>query len=146
MTSVHDFARFKAERRTISMVTAYDAWSALLVAGSQVDAILVGDSLAMVIGGESTTVRATVAQIAYHTRAVALTSAGKFVVSDLPFLSFRKGLPAAMRAVGALVTSGAQAVNLEGVDGHEDVIRKILGDLTAAGVESTSVSGHSGMK
>ena len=43
MTSVRDFARFKADGRKISMVTAYDAWSARLVARSHVDAILVGD-------------------------------------------------------------------------------------------------------
>ena len=49
------------------------------------------------------------------------------MIADLPFLSFRKGIPAAMRAVGALVTSGAQAVKLEGVDGHENVIRQIIG-------------------
>ena len=55
MDSVHDFARFKTERRKISMVTAYDAWSAGIVARSQVDALLVGDSVAMVLHGHPTT-------------------------------------------------------------------------------------------
>jgi 3-methyl-2-oxobutanoate hydroxymethyltransferase len=126
MNSVHDFARFKAQGRKISMVTAYDAWSAHIVARSNVDAILVGDSAAMVVHGAPTTVTATVAMMALHTRAVARAAAGKFLIADLPFLSFRKGLPAAMRAVGALVTSGANAVKLEGVDGHEAVIRHII--------------------
>jgi 3-methyl-2-oxobutanoate hydroxymethyltransferase len=44
----------------------------------------------------------------------------------MPFLSFRKGISSGMAAVGALVRSGAQAVKLEGVDGHEDVIRRIV--------------------
>ena len=108
------------------MVTAYDAWSARLVARSNVDAILVGDSAAMVIHGHPTTLAATVELMAVHTRAVASASAGKFLIADLPFLSFRKGIPAAMEAVRALVTSGAQSVKLEGVAGHEDVIRHII--------------------
>ena len=124
--SVHDFARFKATRRKISIVTAYDAWSAHIVARSNVDAILVGDSAGMVIHGHPTTLAVTVADMAMHTRAVAHAAGGKFVVADLPFLSFRKGIAAAMRAVGRLVVAGAQAVKLEGVDGHERVIDHII--------------------
>src|SRR6516164_7949674 len=110
MTSVRDFARFKADGRKISMVTAYDAWSARLVARSHVDAILVGDSVAMVVHGHDTTVAATVKLMALHTRAVSRAAAGKFLIADLPFLSFRKGISPAMAAAGALVTSGAHAV------------------------------------
>jgi 3-methyl-2-oxobutanoate hydroxymethyltransferase len=138
MTAVHDFARFKAEGRKISIVTAYDAWSARIIARSNVDAILVGDSAAMVVHGHPTTLAATVGLMAVHTRAVARAAAGKFLIADLPFLSFRKGIPAAMNAVGTLVTSGAQAVKLEGVDGHEDVIRQIVGS-------GVPVMGHIGL-
>ena len=55
MTNVRDFACLKAEGRKISMVTAYDAWSAAIVGRSQVDAMLVGDSVAMVVHGHPTT-------------------------------------------------------------------------------------------
>jgi 3-methyl-2-oxobutanoate hydroxymethyltransferase len=126
MQSVRDFARFKADGRKISLVTAYDAWSARLVAHSNVDAILVGDSAAMVMHGHETTVAATVAVMAVHTAAVARTAAGKLVIADLPFLSARKGRTTAITAVDALMKSGAHAVKLEGVDGHEDVIRWII--------------------
>ncbi|MGH9723020.1 MAG: 3-methyl-2-oxobutanoate hydroxymethyltransferase, partial [Bryobacteraceae bacterium] len=119
MNTVRHFERFKTEGRKISIVTAYDAWSARIVARSRVDAILVGDSAAMVMHGHQTTIAATVPLMALHTCAVARASGGKFLIADLPFLSFRKGISAAMTAVGALVTSGAQAVKLEGVDGHE---------------------------
>src|SRR5258705_7137218 len=71
VTSVRDFARFKAERRKISMATAYDSWSARLVGQSAIDAILVGDSVAMVVHGHPTTVSATVPMMALHTAAVA---------------------------------------------------------------------------
>ena len=138
MHSVRDFARFKAEGRKISMVTAYDAWSARLVARSNVDAMLVGDSAAMVMHGHPTTLGATVGLMAVHTRAVASSAAGKFVIADLPFLSVRKGIPAAMTAVGALVTNGAHAVKLEGVDGHEEVVRHIVGS-------GVPVMGHIGL-
>ena len=126
MNSVQDFARFKAEGRKISMITAYDAWSARLVARSGVDAILVGDSVAMVMHGHSNTVAATVSLMALHTRAVASAAGGKFLITDMPFLSCRKGVRAAIAAVGALVRSGAQAVKVENVDGHEDVIAHIV--------------------
>ena len=138
MTSVRDFARFKAEGRKISVVTAYDAWSAGLIARSQVDAMLVGDSLAMVMHGHKTTLAATVELMALHTSAVARSASGKFLIADLPFLSCRQGIVVAMTAVGALMTSGAHAVKLEGVDGHEDVIRQIVGS-------GVPVMGHIGL-
>jgi 3-methyl-2-oxobutanoate hydroxymethyltransferase len=138
MNSVRDFARFKAEGRKISIVTAYDAWSARLVARSQVDAVLVGDSAAMVMHGHDTTVTATTSLMATHTAAVARAAAGKFLIADLPFLACRQGIAPAIRAVGTLMTSGAQAVKLEGIDGHEAVIRHIIGS-------GVPVMGHVGL-
>ena len=138
MTNILEFARFKAEGRKISMVTAYDAWSARLVAPSQVDAVLVGDSAAMVMHGHPTTLPASVQLMAVHTRAVATSIGEKFLIADLPFLSYRKGIPGAMTAVGTLMESGAQAVKLEGLDGHEDVIRQIVGS-------GVPVMGHIGL-
>jgi 3-methyl-2-oxobutanoate hydroxymethyltransferase len=138
MNSVRDFARFKTEKRKISLVTAYDAWSARIVARSRVDAMLVGDSAAMVMHGHHTTLAATVGLMALHTSAVARAAGEKFVIADLPFLSYRKGIAAAMTAVGALVTSGAHAVKLEGIDGHEDVVQQIVGS-------GVPVMGHIGL-
>jgi 3-methyl-2-oxobutanoate hydroxymethyltransferase len=121
-----DFARWKAEKRKISMVTAYDAWSARLVAGSMVDAILVGDSAAMVMHGYRATVHATLPMMRAHTQAVARAATESFIVSDLPFLTFREDVATAVRAVRVLVSSGAHAVKLEGVDGHDHVVRHIV--------------------
>jgi 3-methyl-2-oxobutanoate hydroxymethyltransferase len=138
MHAVDEFARAKAARRKISIVTAYDAWSARLVARSTVDAILVGDSAAMVVHGHDTTLPATLSLMAMHTSAVARAAGGKFVIADLPFLSYRKGIPAAMTAVGLLVRNGAQAIKLEGIEGHADVIRQIIGS-------GVPVMGHLGL-
>ena len=123
VTNVRDFARFKQEHRKISMVTAYDSWSAHLVDRSNVDAILVGDSAAMVMHGHRTTVPATIGMMALHTAAVARAAGSKFVIADMPFLSYRNGVSPAMRAVGALLRSGAHALKLEGVIEHADVAR-----------------------
>jgi 3-methyl-2-oxobutanoate hydroxymethyltransferase len=138
MTSIRDFSRAKADGRKISVVTAYDAWSARLIARSNVDAMLVGDSVAMVAHGHETTLAATIELMAMHTAAVSRCAAGKLVIADLPFLSFRKGLRTAMDAVGALMSRGAHAVKLEGVDGHEAVVTHIVGS-------GVPVMGHVGL-
>lgn len=126
MKRIPDFARYKRENRPISMVTSYDAWSARLVADSPIDAILVGDSAAMVMHGERSTVSATVEQMATHVSAVRRGAPEALLVADMPFLSFRKGIPAAMEAVEALVRAGANAVKVEGAEGHLDVVRHIV--------------------
>jgi 3-methyl-2-oxobutanoate hydroxymethyltransferase len=138
MKSVLDFAAAKAEGRKISMVTCYDASLARVLEASHVDCLLVGDSAAMVVHGHTDTLGATVELMALHTAAVRRGAPTRFLVADLPFLSFRKGVAAALDAVAAMMRAGAQAVKLEGVDGHEDVIRAIVGS-------GVPVMGHLGL-
>jgi 3-methyl-2-oxobutanoate hydroxymethyltransferase len=134
-----DFRRAKAEGRKLSMVTCYDYTFARLLAASAIDGILVGDSAAMVMHGHGSTLHATVDLIRLHTEAVARGAGDKFVVADMPFLSFRKGLTAALDSAHALMTAGAHAVKLEGVDGHENVIQR----LVESGIP---VMGHLGLQ
>ena len=142
-----DFLSAKARGQRLSMVTCYDYMFARLLRASAVDAILVGDSAAMVVHGHSSTLSATVDLMRIHTEAVARgvsagnarAQAGKFIVADMPFLSFRKGVAAALDAAQALMTAGANAVKLEGIDGHEDVIER----LTQSGIP---VMGHLGLQ
>jgi 3-methyl-2-oxobutanoate hydroxymethyltransferase len=124
--NVLDFHQMKNEGRKISVVTCYDYSSARAVAESNIDCILVGDSLAMVMHGHPTTLSATTAMMALHTAAVARGAPAKFIVADLPFLSYRKGLKDAMDAVHELMSAGAHAVKLEGVRGHADIVRHIV--------------------
>src|SRR5262245_18616886 len=121
-----DFLRAKAEKRKLSMVTCYDYTFARLLSKSAIDGILVGDSDAMVMHGYSSTLSASAELMRFHTEAVARGAAGKFIVADMPFLSFRKGLSAALDAAAILIVAGAQAVKLEGIDGHEDVIQRMV--------------------
>ena len=134
-----DFLRAKIEGRKLSMVTCYDYTFASLLSKSIIDGILVGDSAAMVMHGYPSTLSASVELMRLHTEAVVRGADGKFIVADMPFLSFRKGLPAALDSAYVLMTAGAHAVKLEGVDGHEDVIQR----LVTSGIP---VMGHLGLQ
>src|SRR5579863_10318966 len=94
-TSCSDFVRAKAEGRKLSMVTCYDYTFARLLSRTSLDGILVGDSAAMVMHGHASTLSASVELIRLHTEAVARGAIDKFVVADMPFLSYRKGIAAA---------------------------------------------------
>ncbi len=108
------------------MVTAYDAWSARLLADTPVDCLLVGDSAMMVVHGEKDTLGATPEIMALHTRAVARGAPGKFIVADMPFLAARKGEAHALDCAALLLRAGAHAVKIEGARGHTQVIRHLV--------------------
>jgi 3-methyl-2-oxobutanoate hydroxymethyltransferase len=124
--NVLEFQKMKDEGRKISMVTCYDYSSARAVAESSIDCILVGDSVAMTMHGFPNTLSATTSMMALHTAAVARGAPSKFIVADLPFLSYRKGLKEAMDSVHELMSAGAHAVKLEGVHGHAEIVRHIV--------------------
>ena len=113
--SVLDFARRKKAGEPIVMVTAYDALFASLVEAAGVDSILVGDSVVSVLGGESTTLSATVDQMIYHGRIVRRGAKRALVVVDMPFLSYQVSPVEAVRNGGRILKeTGAGAVKLEG--------------------------------
>jgi 3-methyl-2-oxobutanoate hydroxymethyltransferase len=136
--NVLDFQKMKNAGRKISMVTCYDYSSARAVADTNIDCILVGDSLAMVVHGHPTTLSATTAMMALHTASVAKGAPAKFIVADLPFLSYRKGLKDAMDSVQELMSAGAHALKLEGVRGHAEIVRHIVNS-------GVPVMGHLGL-
>ncbi len=80
------------------MLTCYDYTTAKILNDSSIDALLVGDSLAMTIHGFKDTVMATVKMIELHTAAVSRGANSKFIISDLPFLSYRKTLSKSVSA------------------------------------------------
>ena len=137
--SSKEFLHQKTEGRRLSMVTCYDYTFARLLAKSPIDGILVGDSAAMAMHGHPSTICATTELMRLHTEAVSRGAPGKFIVADMPFLSYRKGQAAALEIASILLVAGAQAVKLEGVDGHEDVIER----LVESGIP---VMGHLGLQ
>ena len=124
--NILDFARRKESGERISMVTCYDHWSAKILNDSDIDTILVGDSLAMVMHGFDSTVHATVPMMAMHIAAVRRGAPDKFVVGDMPFLSVRRGLEPSMAAVAELMQAGANCVKIEGADGQLDIMSHIV--------------------
>lgn len=138
MKSILDFARAHREAQPVVMVTAYDAAMARIVAASEADAILVGDSAAMVVHGLPSTIHATLEMMVLHTAAVRRGAPEAVVISDMPFMTFRRGTSEAVRAAGALMQAGATAVKLEGVAGHEDVVQHLVGS-------GIPVMGHLGL-
>lgn len=138
MKTILDFARAKREQHPLVMVAAYDAQMARILAASEADAILVGDSVAMVVHGFPSTVHATTEMMALHTAAVRRGAPEMLVVADMPFLTARRDRTAALDAAGALMQAGATAVKIEGVSGHEDTIAHLVGS-------GIPVMGHLGL-
>lgn len=124
--NVLDFKTRKRAQQKLSMVTCYDFWSAQILAQSDVDTLLVGDSLAMVMHGLDSTVHADVELMALHIRAVARGAPEKFIIGDMPFLAARKGLQPTMDAVQALMQAGANAVKIEGEKGQAELIAHVV--------------------
>jgi 3-methyl-2-oxobutanoate hydroxymethyltransferase len=108
------------------MVTAYDAPGARIADDAGVDAILVGDSLAMVVLGYDDTLQVTVDDMAHHVAAVARTRPRALVVADLPWMSYHLSVEDAVRNAAVLVRAGAEAVKLEGGRRRLPVVQALL--------------------
>ena len=126
LDSIRGFAAAKSAGEKLVVVTAYDAWSARLLASVPVDALLVGDSAMMVVHGERDTLGATIELMTLHTRAVARGAPDSLIIADMPFLSVRQGTAHALDCAAQLMRAGAHAVKIEGAQGHTDVIYHLV--------------------
>ncbi|RTH01096.1 3-methyl-2-oxobutanoate hydroxymethyltransferase [Thermus scotoductus] len=134
--TVKDFRQAKGQR--LVYLTAYDYPTARLAERAGVDAILVGDSLGMVVLGYSSTVPVTLEEMLHHTKAARRGAPDTFLVADLPYLSYATLDRALFAAERLLKEGGADAVKLEG---GEEVAEIVFG-LSRAGVP---VLGHVGL-
>ena len=134
------FKEKKLAKEKITWVTAYDASQAALVDKSDIDSVLVGDSVAMVVHGFDSTTYATMEMMVMHTQAVSRRLRQKSIIADLPFLSYSGSLDVALANVKRLMDSGAHAVKLEGASLSNLNLIKALSD---AGVP---VIGHIGLQ
>jgi len=133
-----DFRAAKGRGR-LAVVTAYDYTSARLADEAGIDAVLVGDSLGMVIQGHATSLPVTLRDVVYHTRCVVRGVKRALVVADLPFLTYQVSVQQAVRSAGKLMKfGGAHAVKLEGGARVADAVRAVV----AAGIP---VMGHVGL-
>lgn len=129
----------KRDGTPIVMITAYDATFARLIDQCDVDIILVGDSLGMVMQGQRDTLAVTLDESIYHTRCVRRVVRHAHVVLDLPFMSYQLSPEQALESAGrAVKEGGAAAVKLEGGVAVADAVARIV----AAGIP---VMGHLGL-
>jgi 3-methyl-2-oxobutanoate hydroxymethyltransferase len=137
--TILDLQKGKEERRPLTMLTAYDYPSALLVDQADIDLILVGDSLGMVVMGLDGTAPVTMEQMLHHCRAVARGAKSAFLVGDMPFMAYQPDRKEAVRNAGRfLKEAGMDAVKLEG--GRE--MAKTIKAIVRAGIP---VMGHIGL-
>ncbi len=123
-TTIQDFMKKKAEGKKITMLTAYDYPFARIVDEAGIDAILVGDSLGMVVQGLENTLPVSMDEMIYHTKLVTRAVKNAMVVGDMPFMSYQAGVTDAVRNAGRfLKEAGAAAIKLEGGAEVADQIR-----------------------
>ena len=137
--TTHTLRQKKRAGEPISMLTAYDYPTAMAVDQAGIDAILVGDSLGMVVLGYPNTLPVTMDEMLHHCRAVSRGAQHALLIGDMPFMSYQVSASEAVRNAGRfLQEAGMDAVKLEGGRPRLDAIRAIL----SAGIP---VMGHLGL-
>lgn len=135
--TVPEFQGQKGKKK-LAVVTAYDALFARIIEQAGIHAILIGDSLGVVVQGKTDTLSVTMEDMVYHTRLVAQSRRQALVIADMPFMSYQVSGEQAIHNAGRLIQAGAMAVKLEGGGVMVDRVRA----LTTVGVP---VMGHIGM-
>lgn len=136
--TIPEFQQHKHEKKKLVVVTAYDALFARIVEQAGIRAMLVGDSLGVVVQGKSNTLSVTMDDMLYHTKLVAGAARQALVIGDMPFMSYQSSIEEAVRNGGRLVQAGAAAVKLEGGVAMVDRVHA----MTRIGIP---VMGHLGM-
>jgi 3-methyl-2-oxobutanoate hydroxymethyltransferase len=122
--TIHDFLKKKAEKKKITMLTAYDYPFAKIVDEAGIDGIIVGDSLGMVVQGLDNTLPVTMDEMIYHTKMVSRAVQNAMVIGDLPFMSYQTSVEEGVKNAGRfLKEAGSSAVKIEGGAEVADHIR-----------------------
>jgi 3-methyl-2-oxobutanoate hydroxymethyltransferase len=141
----------KARGEPITMLTAYDYPSAVIIDRAEIDVILVGDSLGMVVLGYDSTLPVTMEEMLHHARAVRRGARYAFLVGDMPFMSYQTGeRDALLNAARFLKEAGMDAVKLEG--GHavvpvvEALVKASIPVMGHIGLQPQSIAKYGGFK
>ena len=125
--TVRTLRKKKKEGRKITMISTYDFISARLCEEVGIDSVLVGDSLGMVFQGQESTLPVTVEEIIYHTKAVKRGAPTRFIIVDMPFMSYQTSVEDGLRNCGRVIKeTGAQAVKLEGGEEIAHLVRRLV--------------------
>jgi len=122
--SINDLMKWKKEGRKFATSTAYDASFAQLFESQEMPVLLVGDSLGMVLQGESDTLPVSVEDIAYHTRCVRKGSPNCLLMADMPFMSYATPEQACENAA-KIMRAGANMVKIEGGEWLVDTVKML---------------------
>jgi 3-methyl-2-oxobutanoate hydroxymethyltransferase len=137
--TVRDFQKMTDAGEKITVLTAYDATSAFLTEVAGATALLVGDSLGMVVQGHSSTIPVTLEQSIYHAQIVVRSTQRAMIIGDLPFMTYKISAEQAMTSAARMMQeSGVGAVKLEGGEYVAPSIQRIV----QAGIP---VMGHIGL-
>ena len=120
--TVSRLRRMKQEGEKIVSLTAYDASFARLMEDAGVEVILVGDSLGMVVQGQSSTIPVTLDDMVYHTQAVSRGTRDSLLIADMPFASYGSCQQALAGAARLMQEGGAQMVKLEVTGGMTETV------------------------
>jgi 3-methyl-2-oxobutanoate hydroxymethyltransferase len=120
--TLNTLARMKADGDKIASLTCYDASFAVLLDAADVDVVLVGDSLGMVIQGYDTTVPVTMDDIVYHCHVVARGLHRPFLMADLPFMSYPSKEQALVNSVRLMQEGGAKMIKLESGSSQIEIV------------------------
>ncbi|MGB5846667.1 MAG: 3-methyl-2-oxobutanoate hydroxymethyltransferase, partial [Anaerolineales bacterium] len=121
------FQQKKKRGEPISMLTAYDYPTSLILDKAGIDSLLVGDSLGMVVLGYENTLRVTMEEMLHHCRAVARGSQYALLIGDMPFMSYQVSVEEAVKNAGRFLQEGAMdAVKLEGGRERSEAVRAIV--------------------
>jgi len=131
--------RMKSDGEKIACLTCYDASFALLLDAADVDVVLVGDTLGMVIQGHDTTVPVSMDQMVYHCAAVARGLQRPFLIGDMPFMSYPTKELALTNAVRLMQEGGAQMVKLESGGKQTEIVESLA-------AHDIAVCAHLGLK
>jgi 3-methyl-2-oxobutanoate hydroxymethyltransferase len=113
--TIPDIQQAKVEGRKLVMLTAYDYPFGLLADQAEIDMVLVGDSLGMVVMGLDGTVEVTMEDMIHHIKAVVRGCKGPLVIGDMPFMSYNTSIREAIHNAGRLMKEGGcDAIKLEG--------------------------------
>jgi len=148
--TIPEFQRHKREHKKLILVTAYDALFTRIVEEAGIEAILVGDSLGVVVQGKKDTLSVTMEDMLYHTKLVAGAATRALVIADMPFLSYQVSVEEAVRNAGRFLQVGAAAAKLEGgaavVDRVEAMTRFGIPVMGHLGMTPQSVHRYGGYK
>ncbi len=137
--TVKTLQKMKKHGEKITALTAYDSLFAGYLEESEIDVILVGDSVGMVYAGQETTIPVTIEEIIYHTKAVKRSVKNALLVADMPFMSFQVNPEETLKNAGRILKeSGAESIKMEGGENISNSVSRCV----KAGIP---VMGHLGL-